>query len=104
MSDPTSAPPPDSKTRALVASAAMARARVAADVRELARELTPAELKERALDAAERSVESIAARALHRLAGVPRWLVSSARENPVAAGAAALGALLLVWKMARRHD
>ena len=103
MSDPPHFPDPETTTRQLVAEAAVARARVASDIRELARELTPEELKDRALDAAERGVESIAGRALRRLATAPRWIASAAREKPVIAGAVAVGAIVLVWQMARRH-
>jgi hypothetical protein len=94
---------PDATTRALVASAGTARARVAADIRELARELTVDELKERALDAAERSVETIAARALRRLAAAPRGLVRAARLHPVATGVVAVGVTAMMWRAARRH-
>jgi hypothetical protein len=102
MSDQDKSPSPDETTRELVAGAARARARVAADVRELARELTPSELKERVLDAAERSVESIAARAVRRLAALPRSLVSSAVRHPVATGVLVVSAGALVWRVARK--
>lgn len=103
MNEPPRSPDSDTKTQQLVAGAAVARARVESDIRELARELTPAELKDRALDAAERSIESIAARALRRLAGAPRWVASIAREKPIAASAVGLGVALVVWRVARRR-
>lgn len=103
MSDPTDVLDPDPKTRELLSGAATARARVESDIRELARELTPAELKDRALDVAERSLESIAARALRRLAEAPSWLAASARRNPVAAGVVGVGLVLAVWRVASRR-
>ena len=103
MSEPPRFPDPDTKTRELVAGAAVARARVESDIRELARELTPAELKDRALDAAERSIESIAARALRRLAQAPRYIADVAREKPVVAGAVGLGVAVIIWRVARRR-
>jgi hypothetical protein len=71
----------------------LARARVAEDVAELKQQLSPENLKDRALDAAERSVESIAARALKRLREVPRALLAAGRAHP---GKAAVAATLLV--------
>lgn len=103
MSNPSKDAPPDATTRALVASAATARARVADDVRELARELAPGELKERVLDAAERSVESIAARALQRLSVLPRWLAIAARQHPIVTGVVAVSAGALVWRVAHHR-
>ena len=103
MSEPPRFPDSDAKTRQLVSGTAAARARVESDIRELARELTPSELKDRALDAAERSIESIAARALRRLAGAPQWLANHARQKPMIAGAVGLGAAVIIWRVARRR-
>jgi hypothetical protein len=95
---------PDPTTEQLVANAASSRARVASDVQELAKELTLPELKDRALDAAERSVESIAARALRRLLVAPRRLALAVRQRPVVGVALAAGATLLIWRIAARRD
>ncbi len=91
-------------TQELVANAAEARDRVASDVERLAEELTPAHLKTRALDAVERSLESLAARVLQRLAQTPRRLASYVREHPVVGVTVAAGAAMVVWRFAiRRH-
>jgi hypothetical protein len=95
---------PDATTEQLVANAARSRARVASDVEELARELTLPELKDRALDAAERSVESIAARALRRLLLAPQRLVVGVRQHPIVGVAIAAGAALVIWRIAARRD
>lgn len=83
-------------TTDLLMKTAATRARVQADVERLSEELTPAQLKERALDAAERSVESLGRRILRRG-------VLYGREHPIAVAAVA-GAVvsLLVWRVARR--
>ncbi len=99
-----STPDHDEKTRALVASAGRARARVAADIQELAQELTVDELKDRALNVAERSLEGLAERVLRRVSELPRWLANAARERPLAATAiVGLGAGVFAWRALRRR-
>ena len=100
MSSDTSDPTTDQ----LVANAARSRARVASDVAELAKELTLPELKDRALDAAERSVETLAARALRRLLLVPPRLARGVRQHPLVGVALAAGATLVIWRIAARRD
>ena len=82
-----------------------ARARVAEDVAELKEQLSAENLKDRALDAAERSVESIAARALRRLRQLPRTLAAAGRAHPgKAAGAAAVLLTLGIWRWRARRS
>ena len=90
-------------TTDLLMKTAATRARVQADLERLSTELTPAELKERALDAAERSVESLGRRALRRTLLLPSWAARQGRAHPVAAaavGGAVVG--LLAWRIAKR--
>jgi hypothetical protein len=94
----------DETTEQLVDNAARSRARVASDVEELAKELTLPELKDRALDAAERSVESIAVRALRRLLQAPRRLALGVRQHPIRGALIAAGAGLVIWRIAARRD
>jgi hypothetical protein len=95
---------PDLTTEQLIANAARSRARVASDVEELAKELTLPELKDRALDAAERSVETLAARALRRLLLVPGHLARGVQQHPLVGVAIAAGATLVIWRIAARRD
>ena len=95
-------PTPSSPTTAeLETGILLTRAHVAADVRALKSQLTPEHLKERALDVAERSMESVVLRAKQRLAELPQALLRTSREHPVAAGLIALGVVLAVWRAAR---
>ena len=94
----------DPTTEQLVANAARSRARVASDVEELAKELTLPELKDRALDAAERSVETIAGRALRRLVLVPGRLARVVQQRPLVGVAIAAGVTLVIWRIAARRD
>ncbi len=91
---------PDPATQELVADAAETRERVATDVERLARQLTPKKLEERALDAAEHSLESLAGRALRRLAQSPRRLAAYVREHPALGIAVVAGASVIVWRLA----
>ena len=77
---------------------------MASDVEELAKELTLPELKDRALDAAERSVESIAARALSRLLQAPRRLALGLRQRPLVGVVIAAGLTVVIWRIAARRD
>jgi len=95
---------PDKTMQQLVANAAHSRARVANDVEELAKELTLPELKDRALDAAERSVESIAVRALRRLLQASGHLALAVRQRPIAGVLIAAGATIVIWRIAARRD
>jgi hypothetical protein len=81
----------------------LTRAHVAADVRALKNELSPEHLKERALDVAERSVESLALRAKRRLADLPQTLLRAGRAHPWAAGLVGLSVVLAVWRTARHR-
>jgi hypothetical protein len=85
-------------TGQLLSATAQTRARVASDVEALTAELTPAHLKERALDIAERSAESLAARALRRLVNAPRLLAGLARRHPAATTALGVGLGVAVWR------
>lgn len=93
----------DKTTQSLVSEVALTRARAAADVHRLARELTPERVKDRALDAAERSLESVALRAARRLAQSPRRLVGYVRQHPFVGTALAVGATAVIWGVARRR-
>jgi hypothetical protein len=91
-------------TNELIAGAAAARTRVAADVERLATQLAPAQLKDRALGVAESSLQRFAARALGRLMQSPRQLASYVRRNPLAGVAICAGAGVVAWRLAvRRH-
>jgi hypothetical protein len=82
-----------------------ARARVAEDVAELKQQLSAENLKDRALDAAERSVESIAGRVLRRLGQLPKTLAAAGRAHPrKTAGAAALLLTLGIWRWRARRS
>jgi ElaB/YqjD/DUF883 family membrane-anchored ribosome-binding protein len=96
----------DEKLDDLVAGAELARARVATDVEQLVEQLAVPQLKARALNAAERSVETLRARLLQRLAETPRSLVQYVRQHPAAGVAIAAGASAIVWRLVarRRHD
>jgi len=94
----------DPSTQDLVERTAETRDRVAGDVERLARELTPAHLKHRALDVAEHSVSSLAARILLRLGRSPRRLAGYVSKHPVAGAALFTGAAVVVWRVAvARH-
>lgn len=94
----------DPSTQDLVERAAETRDRVAGDVERLTRELTPAHLKHRALDVAEHSVTSLAARILQRLSRSPRRLAGYVSKHPVAGAALLAGAGVVVWRLAvSRH-
>jgi hypothetical protein len=90
----------DPTTLALELGAASARARVAEDVEELAEQLRPEQLKNRALDAAEHSIASLLKRAVARLKAEPRLALAYARRHPVASVVAASVAAALVWRVA----
>lgn len=91
---------PEPTTQELLANVAEARVRVAADVERLATQLAPAQLKERALDVAQDSAQSLAARALRGLVDSPRRLVSYARKHPMTGAAVLAGTALVVWRIA----
>ena len=95
--------PDDDTTRALVSNIEQTRARVASDVKDLAGQLTPAHLKDRALEVAERSAESVAWRAVRRLGRAPRRFVAYVRERPAAGIALGAGLALVVWRIAARR-
>jgi len=90
---------PKPTTEKLLAELATTRVRVAADVERLAAQLAPEQLKDRALDVAQHSMQSLAARALHGVPRSPRELVSYFRKHPVAGAAIFTGAALLVWRI-----
>jgi hypothetical protein len=94
----------DETMEALVASTAWTRARVASDVERLAEQLQPARIKDRALDAAERSLESVGARLLGRLKQAPRLLATYALEHPVQGAAVLIGVTAMVWRVAARRQ
>lgn len=91
---------PDDTTPELVANAARTRRRVATDIERLAAELTPAKIKDRALDAAEHSLEKVAGRALQRLSRGPRQLAAYVAEHPLVGVALAAGVGAVVWRVA----
>lgn len=91
---------PDDTTQELVANAARTRRRVAADVERLAAQLAPAQLKDRAIEAAEHSLEKLAWRALRRLSRAPSKLAAYVAEHPRVGVAIAAGVGVLVWRVA----
>jgi hypothetical protein len=94
----------DKTSELLTTQTAQTRARVARDVAQLTEQLTPEHIKERALSAAEHSVESLAFRFLGRLAQAPRALGKRFREHPVASvSLTATAAALLLWRLAARR-
>lgn len=95
--------PPDAKTELLVAQVTQTRARVESDVKALAQQLQPAQLKERALDLTEQKAEKIAWRTLARLAMAPRALVQFIRQHPAVGVGAAVGVALLTWRTIQNH-
>jgi hypothetical protein len=101
--DPSGSSPPAPSTGALAAEVGATRAKVASDVRALKSQLQPEKLKERAIVAAERSAESVAAQAGRRLAGIPRALGRASREHPLAAAGIGLGLVVLLWKASTRR-
>lgn len=89
----------------LAEEAAETRERVAEDIEALKEQLTLERIKDRALDAAERSVESVAVRVLRRVTEVPRALAGWGRRHPAAAvGAAGTGLVLLLWRARSRRS
>lgn len=90
-------------TLALELSAASARARVAEDVEELAEQLQPEQLKNRALDAIEHSLASLLSGAVSRLKTAPSLAVTYARRHPFAAIAAGAATAALVWRVSHRR-
>ena len=95
--------PPSGDTLALETGILLTRAHVAADVRALKDQLSPERLKDRAVEAAERSVHNIALHAKRRLAALPRALLRSGREHPLAATLLGVGLSLILWKATRRR-
>ena len=91
---------PEPTTEELVESAAQTRKQVAADVARLATQLTPARLKDRALDAAEDSLEGLAVRGQRALARVPRRLAAYLLRHPLVGVAFVAGAAAVTWKVA----
>jgi hypothetical protein len=91
---------PEPSTQALLDSTARTRDRVARDVEQLAHELSPTQLKDRALDVTEHSLAKWAARALLRLGESPRRVAAYARKHPAAGVAIAAGAAVVVWRLA----
>lgn len=94
---------PDAKTQLLEAQLGQTRARVASDVQALAQQLQPEQLKERALDVAEHSAESLAWRLLGKLAKAPRSVTKYVGKHPAIGVAAVTGAALLAWRLVLRH-
>ena len=86
-------------TQDLVERTAQTRDRVATDVERLAQELTPAHLKHRALDVAEHSVGSLAARILQRLGRSPRRVAGYVAKHPIVGVALFTGAAVVVWRL-----
>jgi ElaB/YqjD/DUF883 family membrane-anchored ribosome-binding protein len=93
----------DETTQALADRTAVTRSRVASDIERLTEQLTPARVKDRALDAAERSVETLAARALGRLLQSPRRLANYLRQHPATGAAIAAGMGVVIWRLASRR-
>lgn len=91
---------PDDTTQELVANAARTRRRVATDIERLASQLTTAGLKDRALDAAEHSLEALARRALRQLSHTPQRLAAYLRQHPVVGAAVVAGVGVVVWRVA----
>jgi ElaB/YqjD/DUF883 family membrane-anchored ribosome-binding protein len=100
MSDEKSEP----ATQELVENATETRSRVANDVARLAQQLRPEQLKDRALNAAEHSIESLAARALQRLIFAPRRVLAYVREHPLAGAAIFAGTGVVVWRFVARRQ
>ena len=90
-------------TEQLLANVARTRAQVAADVARLATQLAPAQLKDRAKDAAQHSLESLAARALLGLIRSPGRLWGYAHRHPRAGVAVLTGAAVIAWGLASRR-
>ncbi len=97
MSDPKAQP----STGELLADIRETRANVAADVEAIKAQLTAYGLKARALDVAERSVESIAVHVGRQLLQAPMKLVRVGRRHPAASLAIGAGLVLLLWKTTR---
>lgn len=89
---------PDDTTQELMANAARTRRRVATDVERLVTQLAPAQLKDRALDAAEHSLERVALRGLRGLSRTPSKLVAYVAKHPGVGVAIAAGVGVLVWR------
>lgn len=96
---------PEPSTRELVEHASQTRRHVAKDVERLANALTPAHLKDRALEHAEHSLERWEARALRTLRQAPQKIASYALTHPVVSAAAIAGTVAIVWRLsvARRR-
>lgn len=87
----------------LVASTAQTRRHIAADLEALKSQLTVDKLKDRALDAAERSVEDVALRLVRRVALIPQAVQAFSRQHPRAvAGAVVAVAALALWRARAR--
>jgi hypothetical protein len=91
----------EEKLRDLAADAALTRRDVVADVAALKSQLSAGALKDRALDVAERSVESLATRLLRRAGQAPRAALGLAIRHPGRALAIG-GGLLACVLLARR--
>lgn len=91
-------------TSELMAETAKARTRLADDVAKLATALEPSHLKQRAVIAAERSVESVARRTLRRVASVANQLAASTRRHPFVIASLGVGVVAFVgWRAVSRR-
>lgn len=93
----------DIVTKSLVEGAADARARVAEDVEQLAKQLTVPKIKARAVDAAEQSLHSVGAHFSEVLAKVPNSVARYVRQHPAVGIALVIGAAGLIWRIAARQ-
>ncbi len=93
---------PELEARELGLGAGRTRRHLASDVRALKSQLSAEALKDRALDAVERSAESVALRALRRLAGAPRVALGYAQEHPARALVIGAGLGLICWAAMKR--
>ncbi len=97
----TADPKAQPSTGELVADIRETRANVAADVEAIKAQLTATGLKARALDAAERSVESLALQVGRKLLQAPMKLARVGRRHPAASLVVGAGLVLLLWKTSR---
>ncbi|HVY25136.1 MAG TPA: hypothetical protein VHB79_01240 [Polyangiaceae bacterium] len=83
----------------------VARARVASDIEQLHLALEPAQLKERAFEAAERSAAHLGWRLLWRLSKAPQRFARYVKQHPTASASvgAALVALIGWRALARKR-
>jgi hypothetical protein len=95
--------PPDAETELLVTQVAQTRARTESDLRALAVQLRPNQLKERALEVTEQKAEKLAWRTLARVAMSPRAVIRYIRKHPAVGVGAALGVALLTWRAIQHH-